>query len=638
MSGILRLANTGAGTGRSTLQSNASEDVTFSLPDTGSDSSALILTDDMHQISSVNWDGIDVTISNGDLNVDSGTFFVDESANRVGIGTTTPNSLLTLVGNNTTKLALNDVNTTNSFYLEQSSANARLQSSASHNLIIGSQQDAASGAGIELHTRDQPRLFVAAGGNIGIGTVSPSALLHVSSSSTGSLIRAESSGGSAGLGLVDVNGSSQILHSNTLLRLRCDFNDEIANSKLRLEVDNQSCLIAYAGQTIGIADGATTVISGIDNFLQVNRNSTRVGITLSNWSNNATGPRVVFGKSRSGAVNTYTRVNTSDVLGAIQWYGCDGTSLDTLSSQIASVATNSSNTVRTNLKFGVTGVAGFQNDAITISDRVEFMINRSNNTSATDMISIGDHTGTSTTLRYVCIRGTDPENSTSISGYSMVNWRGADGAARVVNNLYNFRAQEYTAGIGQTITTCQLFNAANTDVATNNYGFFGGIARSTNNNFNIYCNGTANNYMRNCLIIGDTPNPNYPDKLLVLEDTRASFGNNNPTIMFRGASGSAVSNVDIGTIEFWNKDNSDPGPGVQAAIRARTASNSGAGAYLSFSTCQDGAGSAVREVVRVTKSGHLQLLEANSALLMKSPNGTIYYVRVNDSGTLVVTN
>ena len=45
MSGILRLANTGAGTGRSTLQSNASNDVTFNLPDTGTDNTATILTE-----------------------------------------------------------------------------------------------------------------------------------------------------------------------------------------------------------------------------------------------------------------------------------------------------------------------------------------------------------------------------------------------------------------------------------------------------------------------------------------------------------------------------------------------------------------------------------------------------------------
>ena len=122
MSGILRLANTGAGTGRSTLQSNASNDVTFSLPDTGTDNTATILTDDLHSISTANWDGLTINITNADFNVDNGTLFVDESTNRVGIGTTTPGSKLAVVGtgDGEARIAINETGTNNAFIFEQS--------------------------------------------------------------------------------------------------------------------------------------------------------------------------------------------------------------------------------------------------------------------------------------------------------------------------------------------------------------------------------------------------------------------------------------------------------------------------------------------------------------------------------------
>ena len=41
-----------------------------------------------------NWDGMTIIITNADFNVDNGILFVDESTNRVGIGTTSPNRKL----------------------------------------------------------------------------------------------------------------------------------------------------------------------------------------------------------------------------------------------------------------------------------------------------------------------------------------------------------------------------------------------------------------------------------------------------------------------------------------------------------------------------------------------------------------
>ncbi len=95
MSGVLRLGNTGAGTGRSTLVAAASNDQTFSLPEAGG---TLLTSNYSVPGGTITFDGSDINITNGDLNVDSGTLFVDESTNRVGIGTASPATKLHIEG------------------------------------------------------------------------------------------------------------------------------------------------------------------------------------------------------------------------------------------------------------------------------------------------------------------------------------------------------------------------------------------------------------------------------------------------------------------------------------------------------------------------------------------------------------
>ena len=106
MSGVLRLGNTGAGTGRSTLEASASNDQTFILPSAGG---TLLTSNTSIPGGTITLDGATINITNGDLNVDSGTLFVDESTNRVGIGTTTPDRKLEVNGlNDTTNFEVSD--------------------------------------------------------------------------------------------------------------------------------------------------------------------------------------------------------------------------------------------------------------------------------------------------------------------------------------------------------------------------------------------------------------------------------------------------------------------------------------------------------------------------------------------------
>lgn len=74
--------------------------------------------------------------------------------------------------------------------------------------------------------------------------------------------------------------------------------------------------------------------------------------------------------------------------------------------------------------------------------------------------------------------------------YSSISGANTTGATTTVAH---FRSSDYVLGSGQTVTNQYAFFAAQSTVATNNYGFYGNIAAATNN-YNLYMNGTANNY------------------------------------------------------------------------------------------------------------------------------------------------
>jgi hypothetical protein len=77
-------------------------------------------------------------------------------------------------------------------------------------------------------------------------------------------------------------------------------------------------------------------------------------------------------------------------------------------------------------------------------------------------------------------------------------------ASFTLTNLYHYFASQGTIGIGSTVTNQFGFRVDDSLVgATNNYGFYGNIASGTNR-WNLYMNGTANNYIAGNLGIGNT--------------------------------------------------------------------------------------------------------------------------------------
>ena len=175
MSGVLRLGNTGAGTGRSTLIAAASNDQTFTLPSAGG---TLLTSNTSIPGGTITLDGATINITNGDLNVDSGTLFVDEANNRVGIGTTSPSAKLHVEGD----ILL--ANGSDLYFATSSNPAPRISNSEQQNSL-------------SLFTNATESVRITDTGRVGIGTGTPSTSVHISGGTDLSRITLESSAANA---------------------------------------------------------------------------------------------------------------------------------------------------------------------------------------------------------------------------------------------------------------------------------------------------------------------------------------------------------------------------------------------------------------------------------------------------------
>ena len=112
---------------------------------------------------------ITVDSATGNIEMDGSTLFTDALLNRVGIGTSTPEDKLHING----ALRIDDVTSRLSFY-SGPSFKSFIQNSG--NIFTISNKAPGN---INLMTADIARLSITNAGNVGIGTVSPAAKLHV---------------------------------------------------------------------------------------------------------------------------------------------------------------------------------------------------------------------------------------------------------------------------------------------------------------------------------------------------------------------------------------------------------------------------------------------------------------------------
>ncbi len=109
---------------------------------------------------------------------------------------------------------------------------------------------------------------------------------------------------------------------------------------------------------------------------------------------------------------------------------------------------------------------------------------------------------------HVNVNGVIQSDVTNSATYFRSGVSTAAGAFTLAN-LYHYTTSQGTIGAGSSVTNQYgFFVNSNLTGATNDFGFYGNLAAATNV-WNLYMNGTANNYMAGSLGIGDTSLTGY---------------------------------------------------------------------------------------------------------------------------------
>jgi hypothetical protein len=124
------------------------------------------------------------------------------------------------------------------------------------------------------------------------------------------------------------------------------------------------------------------------------------------------------------------------------------------------------------------------------------------------------------TSRGIRINQTIPSATTG-SAVGFVSTASTQDASFTLTSIFHFNANGATIGSGSTVTNQYGYIVQSSlTTATNNYGFYSDIA-SGSNRWNLYCNGTAENYVANNLKIGGTA-------------ARATTAGTNQLVLFNG--------------------------------------------------------------------------------------------------------
>lgn len=249
-------------------------------------------------------------------------------------------------------------------------------------------------------------------------------------------------------------------------------------------------------RTLILSSGAVTTVAGTAGQVLVNGGtaaaSGAITLSLADLGGN---PSASVGLTAvNGVATTYMRSDAApalDVTIAPTWTG-----IHTFSNATASNSTSSGAVVIPSGGLGVGGAifAGQYN----AGGNTELPVNISYLTTRS-----AAHGGAGTAYGYY--NADTAQSSVTTSYASFISDPRTQATSFTLTNMRHFVAQQGTIGIGSSITTQTGFYAVSSLTgATNNYGFRGNIGAGTGR-YNLYMDGTAQNYLAGVTSIGTTP-------------------------------------------------------------------------------------------------------------------------------------
>ena len=264
--------------------------------------------------------------------------------------------------------------------------------------------------------------------------------------------------------------------------------------------DATPTVIDAAGRVI-LGNTAAITMAGTTPTFQLQTAGGSVQQALASWgTNTAHRGDLQFMRSASGVIGTQGAVANNYDLGALNFYGDDGTAFIQAAQILSEVdGTPGTNDMPGRLTFSTTADGA---SSVTERMRIDSAGNVGIGTTpnALAALTIGKNI-TGGTTAYGQINSSTIQSDVTTNAVSFFSNISTQATAFTAANIRHFSAANITIGAGSSVTTQVGFNTGALSGATNNYAFQGGVAAATNS-YNLYMSGTASNYFEGNTYIG----------------------------------------------------------------------------------------------------------------------------------------